>query len=56
MREFNQQGNLNFSGSSNAGVNNQGTINGSMGDVYLIAAQVNKQRVDHGSACKECRG
>jgi len=38
--QFNAQGNLNFSGSSNASVNNQGTINASLGNVYLIATQV----------------
>jgi filamentous hemagglutinin family protein len=38
--QFNAQGDLNFSGSSNAGVNNQGTIHASTGDVYLIATQV----------------
>jgi len=39
--QFNAQGDLNFSGSSNASIINQGSINSSMGDVYLIATQVN---------------
>ncbi len=39
--QFNQRGDLNFSGSSTAGVTNQGTIKSSAGDVYLIATQVN---------------
>ena len=39
--QFNQQGNLNLSGSSNASVSNMGKISASTGDVYLIATQVN---------------
>jgi filamentous hemagglutinin family protein len=38
--DFNKQQNLNFFGSSNAAVNNQGKIHARNGDVYLIATQV----------------
>ena len=38
--QFGQQGDLNLTGASTAGVSNEGTIHASTGDVYLIAAQV----------------
>jgi filamentous hemagglutinin family protein len=38
--QFLKSGNLNFLGSSDASINNQGIINASSGDVYLIAGQV----------------
>jgi filamentous hemagglutinin family protein len=39
--QFLKGGDLNFAGSSNASINNEGTIHASTGDVYLIANQVN---------------
>jgi filamentous hemagglutinin family protein len=39
--QFNQHADLTLSGSSDASINNQGTIQASTGDVYLIATQVN---------------
>ena len=39
--QFLKGGNLNFTGASNASIDNEGTIHASSGDVYLIANQVN---------------
>jgi filamentous hemagglutinin family protein len=39
--QYLQNGDLNFSGTSQAGITNQGKIRAKSGDVYLIAAQVN---------------
>jgi filamentous hemagglutinin family protein len=41
--EFLSGGNLQFSGSSNASIVNEGSINASSGNVYLIASQVTNQ-------------
>jgi filamentous hemagglutinin family protein len=38
--QFLQGGNLNFVGGSGAGIENEGVINASSGDVYLIAGQI----------------
>ncbi len=40
---FLKGGSLTFSGASTAAIDNQGTINGSNGDVYLIASQVSNE-------------
>jgi filamentous hemagglutinin family protein len=40
-QQFLKGGDLNFAGASNASIDNEGTINASIGNVYLIASQVN---------------
>ena len=40
-QQFLKGGNLNFAGASNASIDNEGTIHASIGNVYLIANQVN---------------